>query len=56
MILRHRSASCDFTMFEDRVSYYDVPAKKKAAFYSFIGLNLEEKRAMMEYISEAYGE
>ena len=56
LILRHRSASCDFTMFEDRVSYYDVSVKKKNDFYSFVGLSLEEKSAMMKYISEAYSE
>ena len=56
VILRHHSASCDFTLFEDSVSRYTIPKCRFSAFYSFIGLNHEEKRAMMNYISEGKSE
>lgn len=56
LILRRESASCDFTMYEDRVTRYPLSAGEKSSFYSLIGLNEEEKRDMMKYISEDCGE
>ena len=51
LILRRRYASCDFTMYEDKVTRYP-PIGEKSCFYSLIGLNRQEKDAMIEYISE----
>ena len=56
LILRRQAASCDFTMFEDKVTYYAPAPMGISEFYSLIGLNPTEKRDMMDYISEECGE
>ena len=52
LILRREFASCDFTLYEDKNTTYPVYDRKKSRFYSLIGLNPEDKRAMMIRISE----
>ncbi|MBO4479695.1 MAG: U32 family peptidase [Clostridia bacterium] len=56
LVTRRVSASCDFTMYEDKVTVYPKPYEAKNLFYRFIGLNDEEKRDMMKVVSEDIGE
>ena len=56
LILRNEGASCGFTMFEDHVTRRALSNQGITSFYSFIGLNREEKRVMMEYVSEGLRE
>ena len=56
LILRRQGASCDFTMFDDKVTRRRLPENNISMYYSLIGLNPDEKRAMMDYISEGLRE
>lgn len=56
LILRRKSASCDFTMYEDKVTVYPKQYGVKNLYYRFIGLNEEEKRDMMKVVSEDISE
>ena len=56
LILRRRTASCDFTMYEDKLTIYPRALVEKNLFYRFIGLNEIEKRDMMRVVSEDIGE
>ena len=52
LILRRESVSCDFVMYEDRITRKAGQKAPKSRFYSVIGLNLDEKRDMMKIVSE----
>ena len=56
LVTRRVSASCDFTMYEDKVTVYPKPYGAKNLFYRFIGLNEEERRDMIRVVSEDIGE
>ena len=56
LIKRREYISCDFTMYEDRVTRYPAALNGKSRFYSLIGLNAEEKRDMIKELSEEKGE
>ena len=56
LILRRKSASCDFTMYEDKVTVYPKQYGDKTLYYRFVGLNEEEKRDMMKIVSEDISE
>ena len=56
LVKRRESASCDFTLYEDKVTLYRKPAGTKNLFYRFIGLNEQEKRDMIKVVSEDIGE
>ncbi len=56
LLLRRRTASCDFTMYEDKVTKYRAQNHEKNLFYRFVGLNEEEKSDMMKVVSEDIGE
>ena len=54
-MLRRRSASCDFTLYEDKITYYPI-LEKRSCFYSLIGLTGSEKKEVITCISEEIGE
>ena len=51
LILRRQTASCDFTMYEDAVTIYSRRADC-GSYYSFLGLSDQERREMMNLITE----
>ena len=56
LVKRRESASCDFTLYEDKVTIYPKRSGAKNLFYRFIGLNEEERRDMIRVVSEDIGE
>ena len=56
LLRRRESASCDFTLYEDKVTLYRKQSGAKNLFYRFIGLNEQEKRDMIKIVSEDIGE
>ena len=56
LVNRREYASCDFTLYEDKVTLYPKHSGAKNLFYRFIGLNEREKRDMIKVVSEDIGE
>jgi len=56
LIRRQEGASCLFTMLEDAVTRYPISYQRKSMYYSFVGLNQEEKDDIMKCVSEDQGE